>query len=126
MFASGRVRIDQNETPLHKMIKGETSRINQFQDDMVNCGTLRGFKHFMTQVRSRDELLIKLFKDSFNSQSTSESEPNSPDVNSGFSSSNKNLPDANIRTHRELLSDTQSLSPKKCFQKHPDKARKVC
>ncbi|KAJ2308204.1 hypothetical protein IWW54_004140 [Coemansia sp. RSA 2705] len=42
---------------------GEMTRLNQFMADCMSVGALRGFKHFSAYIRSREEIVLRVFKD---------------------------------------------------------------
>ncbi|KAJ2698619.1 hypothetical protein H4R19_005584, partial [Coemansia spiralis] len=42
---------------------GEMTRLNQFMADCMSVGALRGFKHFSTHIRSREEIILRVYRD---------------------------------------------------------------
>ncbi|KAJ1739735.1 hypothetical protein LPJ79_000316 [Coemansia sp. RSA 1821] len=45
------------------VVPGEMTRLNQFMADCMSVGALRGFKHFSVYIRSREEIILRVFKD---------------------------------------------------------------
>ncbi|PIA16367.1 hypothetical protein COEREDRAFT_62810, partial [Coemansia reversa NRRL 1564] len=45
-------------------VPGEMTRLNQFMADCMSVGALRGFKHFSMHIRSREEVILRVFRDS--------------------------------------------------------------
>ncbi|KAJ2618115.1 hypothetical protein H4S08_000039 [Coemansia sp. RSA 1365] len=44
-------------------VPGEMTRLNQFMADCMSVGALRGFKHFSMHIRSREEVILRVFRD---------------------------------------------------------------
>ncbi|KAJ2785634.1 hypothetical protein H4R18_000450 [Coemansia javaensis] len=41
---------------------GEMTRLNQFMADCMSVGALRGFRHFSTHIRSREEIILRVYR----------------------------------------------------------------